>query len=135
MPHFSYEFWMDGDFFLLIVVGRVSDTAISIGASIWYFADRSSALYAEETRNIHSPRSGGHAFEKTNSTTVLERSRKFARSGFFRFISSYHVKIDGNMGKKQCKESHFVRPGMGKPRVRFHLTGRQTAPLIDAGRG
>jgi len=39
------------------------------------------------------------------------------------------------MGKKQCKESHFVRPGMGKPRVRFHLTGRQTAPLIDAGRG
>ena len=124
---------LDGVFIFFLAVGRVSHTASSkMTPSILLSVPPLFTL--KKTRNIFSPRSGGHAFQKANATALWERSRTFARSGFFRFKNS-DVQNDGNMGKKQYMESHFVRTGMGKPSVRLHLTGRRTSLPIDAERG
>ena len=87
----------DGVFIFFLAVGRVSHTASSkMTPSILLSVPPLFTL--KKTRNIFSPRSGGHAFQKANATALWERSRTFARSGFFRFKNS-DVQNDGNRAK------------------------------------
>ena len=118
------------------MVSRVSHTAISIGALFSILLNVPPLFTLKKHAIFIRPGLGDTPLRRQTQRLFWrgpESSR--ARVSSDLKVVTWYVKIDGNMGKKQCKESHFVRPGMGKPRVRFHLTGRQTAPLIDAGRG
>lgn len=68
--------------------------------------------------NMCSPRSGGRTFHKANSTTVLKRSRTFARRSFYRFWIGYKW---WNVGKKAGNWRSFCSPkNARKPTSRFH---------------
>jgi len=82
LSFFLYECWMAFLFF--------------------YFVERASALYAEKNTLYFFAE-----VQKANATALWERSRTFARSGFFRFKNS-DVQNDGNN-----ESSHRCRTRVG----------------------